>query len=326
MSNITRILVFPGQGTQHIGMIRAWTNTFKEARHIMNEIDDILGFQLQRLMHDGPLDKLNQTENAQVAILAASYCIIETLHRHFDIQFLKYFKYAMGHSLGEYTALLLGGVFSLANVLQLIKQRGEWMRNAAPPNTHVVAITGEQSALNTLRLQLKTFTNDSLKTEPAVSLASDNTPTQIVLSGTTDTIQQCLAHFRQKYGYHLHAIPLRVSTPVHSPFMAPVAKRLAAYLNSINLTPPIWHVIANTTARPYPTDTTAIKTLLVQHCTETVQWRESVQYLEQNVHQAHWFAIGPTQTVFQLLTKQIPPERLTKLISLHDIEPFLEKL
>ncbi|KAG5439995.1 hypothetical protein PCK2_000687 [Pneumocystis canis] len=224
-SNITRILVFPGQGTQHIGMIRAWTNAFKESQYIMNEIDDILGFQLQKLMYDGPLDQLNKTENAQLAILAASYCMIETLHRHFGIQFWKHFKYSMGHSLGEYTALLLGGVFSLSTALQLIKQRSEWMRDAAPSNTYVVAITDEESAINTLRLQLKTFTKDSSSAKSTVSLASDNTPTQIVLSGTTDTVQQYLVHFRQKYGYRLYAIPLRVSTPVHSPFMASVAKQ-----------------------------------------------------------------------------------------------------
>ncbi|QSL66006.1 hypothetical protein MERGE_003143 [Pneumocystis wakefieldiae] len=322
---MSRILLFPGQGTQYIGMARPWIEAFSEARHFFNEVDEILGFSLQKVMNYGPLKVLDQSENAQPAILATSYCIIEILRKHFGIDLKNYFTYTMGHSLGEYTSLLFAGVFSLPTAIRLVRERGQWMRSIACHETQVIAVMQKRSILDILIQQLKIF-REKLPADQTIGLANDNTNTQIVLSGTKQALDTFLAQFSLRNQSILRTIPLRVSVPVHSSFMNPVSNNLMDKLDTLSLSPPSITVISNVTAQPYPTDLFLLKKLLARQTKETVQWFQSTQYVLKNVAPIQWVAMGPEHVIFRMLTSQISVHSLFKLASVKDIFPLLNSL
>ncbi|KTW26709.1 hypothetical protein T552_02715 [Pneumocystis carinii B80] len=322
---MSRILLFPGQGTQYIGMARPWIEAFSEARHFFNEVDEILGFSLQKIMNYGPSKVLDQSENAQPAILATSYCIIEILRKHFGINMKDYFTYTMGHSLGEYTSLVFAGVFSLPTAIRLVRKRGEWMKSVECHESQVIAVMQERSILDTLIQQLKIF-QEKLPPGQIIALANDNTNTQIVLSGTKKTLNTFLTQFSLRNHSILRTIPLRVSVPVHSSLMNSVSNNLMDKLDTLSLSPPSVTVISNVTAQPYPTDLFLLKKLLARQTKETVQWFQSTQYVLKHVAPIQWVATGPKHVISRMLASQISVHYLFKLSSVKDILPLLNSL
>jgi [acyl-carrier-protein] S-malonyltransferase len=264
-----RAFIFPGQGSQAVGMGKALADAFAPAREVFQEVDDALSQRLSKLMWEGPESDLVLTENAQPAIMAASMAVIRVLEREGGLDLAKHARLVAGHSLGEYTALCAAGAFTLADAARLLKVRGQAMQQAVPVGE------GGMSAL----LGAEIDQAEELAKECAVAtggicvIANDNAPGQVVISGTKAAIDKAPEIAKAK-GIK-RAMALNVSAPFHSPMMQPAADRMAEELGKVTIRPPIVPVVANVTAEEVSEPET-IRRLLVEQVTARVRWRQSV--------------------------------------------------
>jgi len=259
--------VFPGQGSQAVGMGAELAKAHAGARDVFNEVDAALGQKLSEVMFNGPIETLTLTENAQPALMAVSLAVMRVLEVEKGFKLAAKVKYVAGHSLGEYSALAAAGALSLWDAARLLKTRGQAMQTAVPIGQ------GAMAAL----LGVGKDVAEKLAAEAAqgevCQLANDNEPTQAVISGAKSAIDRA-AQLAKAYGVR-RFMPLNVSAPFHCALMQPAASAMAEALAKVDVKQPAVPLIANVLAAPI-SDPAEIKRCLVEQVTGTVRWRECV--------------------------------------------------
>lgn len=264
---MTRAFVFPGQGSQAIGMGKELLAAFPVARETLEEIDDALGQNLTRLMAEGPAEELTLTENAQPALMAVSMAVLRVLEAEGGVDIADACAFVAGHSLGEYSALAAARSFGLADTARLLKTRGQAMQKAVPVGE------GGMAALLGAELDQAQDIADAAAEGQICAPANDNAPGQVVLSGSMGAIDRAIKIAGER-GIR-RSVKLPVSAPFHCAMMAPAAEVMEKALGKVEFVRPLVPVIANVTAAATenPDD---IRALLVEQVTSMVRWRESV--------------------------------------------------
>jgi len=270
---MTRAVVFPGQGSQSVGMGKELAGAFPAARAVFDEVDEALGQKLSDLMFDGPDDKLVLTENTQPALLAASMAVLRVLETEKGFDLATQAAYVAGHSLGEYSALCAAGTFSLADAARLVKTRGKAMQVAVPVGE------GAMAAL----LGLEAADAEAIVAEAAggevCDFANDNASGQVVVSGATAAVERAVEIAKGRGAKR--AVLLPVSAPFHCALMQPAADVMAEALAAVTMNDPAVPLVANVTASAITSADEARKLLVEQVCGR-VRWRESVLYMKDN--------------------------------------------
>src|SRR6201986_3292255 len=266
---MTRAFLFPGQGSQKVGMGKDLADAFAPARAVFQEVDDALSQKLSKLMWEGPESDLTLTENAQPAIMAASLAIVRILQKEAGLDIARHARLVAGHSLGEYTALCAAGAFTLSDAARLLKARGQAMQAAVP-----VGEGGMSALLGAEIEQAEALAKECAAASGGICVvANDNAPGQVVISGSKAAIDKAPEIAKAK-GIK-RAMALNVSAPFHSPMMAPAADKMCEALAAVTIRPPAMPVVANVTAAEV-SEPEMIRRLLVEQVTGRVRWRESV--------------------------------------------------
>jgi [acyl-carrier-protein] S-malonyltransferase len=266
---MTRAFIFPGQGSQAVGMGRTLAEAFAAARETFQEVDDALNRKLSRLMWEGPESDLVLTENAQPAIMAASIAIIRIMQREGGFDLARHARLVAGHSLGEYTALCAAGAFALADAARLLKARGLAMQSAVP-----VGEGGMSALLGAEIEQAEDLAKECAAATGGICVvANDNAPGQVVISGSKAAIDKAPEIAKLK-GIK-RAMALNVSAPFHCPLMQPAADKMREALAAVTIRPLAVPVVSNVTATE-TLEPETIRRLLVEQITGRVRWRESV--------------------------------------------------
>jgi [acyl-carrier-protein] S-malonyltransferase len=268
-----RAFVFPGQGSQAVGMGRGLADAFQAARDLFAEVDETLSQPLSRLMFEGPESDLTLTENAQPALLAASLAVIRVLESEGGLKFGRHVTFVAGHSLGEYSALAAARAVTVTDAVRLVKLRGQTMQRAVPVGT------GAMAALLGLDIEAaRAVAVEAIRGAPhdVCAVANDNAPGQVVVSGHLQAIERAIAIARQRGA---RSVILPVSAPFHSPLMSPAAEVMKGALDETELYPPLVPLVANLSASAI-SEPDEIKHQLVGQVTAMVRWRESMRYLK----------------------------------------------
>ena len=293
--------VFPGHGSQWVGMGRDLYDNFESARVIIDQADEVLGLPLSKLCFEGPEDELRQTINAQPAILTVSYACLEAARKASNS--LPQPACVAGHSLGEYTALAAAGVFDLATAVYLARERGRLMHEAGTLRPGAMAaVIGLEKALL-----------DEVCRETGTHIVNINSPGQLVISGDRGSVTQAMEMAKAKGAPRV--IPLRVSGAFHTPLMQPAVDGMTEILAKLSFHEPVVPVIANTTAQPLTTAESVKAELLRQLC-DCVQWQGSVEYMI-NEGVSAFMEIGPGKVLTGLI-RRINKE--VKTVNLGDAE------
>ena len=306
-----RAFIFPGQGSQAVGMGAALAAASRPARDVFDEVDQALGQHLFRLMRDGPDEELKLTENAQPAIMANSLAVLRTL----GVRLPDVATFVAGHSLGEYSALCAAGSFDLATTAKLLKLRGQAMQAAVPVGE------GAMAALLGADLALARKIADAAAQGEVCTVANDNDPSQVVISGHKGAIDRAIEMAKEMGAKRALALP--VSAPFHCPLMQPAADAMADALSYVVLEAPAVPLYANVTAEP-ATDPDAIRSQLVEQVTGMVRWRESVAKMwDAGVHdyaELGGKVLGP-------MVKRIAPDaKMTSVVTIEDIEALAKEI
>jgi [acyl-carrier-protein] S-malonyltransferase len=262
--------IFPGQGSQAVGMGADLAEAFASAREVFQEVDDALGQKLSKLMREGPIEDLTLTENAQPALMAVSLAVMRTLEKEFGVGTQKA-AFVAGHSLGEYSALAAAGAIGLADTARLLKLRGQAMQRAVPVGEGAMAsLIGPKSDVALAEAAAK------IGSEVGVCVvANDNNAGNVVISGSKAGVDKAIEAAKEMGA---RAILLNVSAPFHCPLMQPAADEMAEALAGATILAPRAPLVANVMARP-TLDPEAIRRMLVEQVTGRVRWRESMEWL-----------------------------------------------
>lgn len=263
---MTRALVFPGQGSQFVGMGKSLADAHEAARLVFEEVDDALGQKLSAIMWEGPEDDLRLTENTQPALMAHSLAVIRTLEAG-GLKVEEIASHVAGHSLGEYSALAATGAFSLADTARLLKLRGQAMQRAVPVGE------GAMAAILGLSMEDVTAVCEAAAGGEIVVAANDNADGQVVVSGHKAAVERAIDLAKEKGAKRGMLLP--VSAPFHCPLMQSAADEMKAALADVSINRPVLPVIANVLAAPV-SEPDGIRNLLVEQVTGAVRWRESV--------------------------------------------------
>jgi len=270
---MSRAFVFPGQGSQAVGMGRDLADAFAVARYVFEEVDDALGQRLSRVMFDGPESDLVLTRNAQPSLMAVSMAALRVLEQEGGLRLAKHAVLVAGHSLGEYSALCAAGTFSIADTARLLRARGEAMQQAVPVGE------GAMAALLGLDMDAVREIADQASEGQVCQPANDNAPGQIVVSGAREAVERAVALATERGARR--SIMLPVSAPFHCAMMAPAAEVMRTELGKVEMAPPALPLVANVIAEAVE-DPDRIRELLVEQVTAPVRWRESVLYMKDN--------------------------------------------
>lgn len=268
---MARAFVFPGQGSQAVGMGVDLAEAFTVAREVFEEVDDALGQNLSRLMRDGPIEDLTLTENAQPALMAVSLAVTRVLESEGNKPLSDMATLVAGHSLGEYSALAAARAFTLADAARLLKKRGQAMQAAVPVGE------GAMAAILGLDLDVAESVAAEAAGDDVCTAANDNAPGQVVLSGSAAAIDRAIVIAKEKGAKR--ALPLPVSAPFHCSMMQPAAEAMAEALASVDIQAPALPLVANVTANSVISPD-RIRDLLVQQVCGRVRWRESVLFMK----------------------------------------------
>ena len=274
-----RAFIFPGQGSQTVGMGRSLAEAFGSAREVFEEVDEALSQRLSRLMWEGPESDLTLTENAQPAIMAASMAVIRVLQSEGGLDLARHGRVVAGHSLGEYSALCAAGAFTVGDTARLLRIRGRSMQAAVP------AGEGAMSALIGIEIEAAEAACSEAQDAGLVVVANDNAPGQIVISGKKAAVEKAGEIAKAKGAKRV--IALNVSAPFHSPLLTSAADAMRDALAEVTIRPPAVPVSANVSAAE-AAEPELIRRLLVDQVTARVRWRESV---------ASFRSLGVAQTV-----------------------------
>jgi len=314
--------LFPGQGSQKIGMGRELADASTAARAVFEEVDEALGQHLSRIMFEGPDDQLTLTENAQPAIMAHAIAVLRVLEAECGFSLQAQGECVAGHSLGEYTALCAAGAFTLADTARLLKLRGQAMQAAVPVGE------GAMCALLGADLTKATSLAEAATIEPLdngkpalCQIANDNDPGQVVLSGHRQAIERALAMVKD-HGIK-RGVLLPVSAPFHCDLMAPAADAMAEALERTPPAPMLLPVYANVTAAMV-SDPAAERELLVRQVTGRVRWRESVLAMgEAGIER---FVELGGKVVGPMVGRTLPDAAVTSVVMMADIEAYAKTL
>jgi [acyl-carrier-protein] S-malonyltransferase len=306
-----RAFLFPGQGSQAIGMGAGLADASRTARDVFDEVDQALGQHLFRLMREGPEDELKLTENAQPAIMAHSLAVVRTL----GVRLSDVASFVAGHSLGEYSALCAAGSFDLATTAKLLKLRGQAMQRAVPVGQ------GAMAALLGADLALAQKIADAAAEDEVCTVANDNDPSQVVISGHKGAIDRAIEIAKDMGAKRAIALP--VSAPFHCPLMQPAAEAMADALSYVVIAPPAVPLVANVTAEP-TSDPDTIRNQLVEQVTGMVRWRESVANMTaagvEEFVELGGMVLGP-------MVKRISPDaKVTSVVTIEDIEALAKEI
>jgi [acyl-carrier-protein] S-malonyltransferase len=310
---MTTAFLFPGQGSQSVGMGAALADAFPVAREVFAEVDDALNQRLSLLMREGPEDQLTLTENAQPALMAVSVAVMRALKAEFGVNVTSAACVA-GHSLGEYSALCAVGTLSLADAARLLKLRGQAMQRAVPVGKGAMAsLIGPKTDLALAEAAA------AAGSEVGVCVvANDNNAGNVVISGEKAAVDRAIEKAKE---LGARAIPLNVSAPFHCPLMAPAAEEMAAALADAALTPPVVPVVANVTAGPV-TDPETIRSLLVEQVTGRVRWRESMEWMATQGGVTRFVEVGSGKVLAGMARRIAPDAESLSLNAPQDLEAF----
>ena len=313
---MTRALVFPGQGSQAVGMGRELAEAFPVAREVFEEIDEALEQRLSRLMFEGPESELTLTGNAQPALMAVSLAVMRVLERDGGLDLKRHVACVAGHSLGEYSALAAARALSLADAARLLKRRGQAMQRAVPVGA------GAMAALLGLDLEVAKAVAAEAAQGQVCAVANDNGAGQVVVSGDKAAVERAVTLAAARGAKR--SIMLPVSAPFHCPLMAPAARVMEEALAEVELREPYVPLIANVAAAPV-SEPAEIRRLLVEQVTGLVRWRECVLAMkEQGVHELVELGAG---RVLSGLAKRIDRDIATASIGAPaEAEAFLKTL
>jgi len=310
-----RAFLFPGQGSQAVGMGVALSQASRTAKDVFDEVDQALGQNLFRLMRDGPDDELKLTENAQPAIMAHSLAVFRALTKDGGFDLATAADFVAGHSLGEYSALCAAGSFDLATTAKLLKLRGQAMQRAVPVGV------GAMAALLGADLALAQKIAEAAAQGEVCTVANDNDPSQVVISGHKGAIDRAIEIARDMGAKRAIALP--VSAPFHCPLMQPAAEAMRDALSYEVVEAPAVPLYANVTAEPV-TDPDTIRNQLVEQVTGMVRWRESVANMAaagvQEFIELGGKVLGP-------MVKRISPDaKVTSVVTIEDIEALAKEI
>ncbi len=310
-----RAFLFPGQGSQVVGMGAALAEASRAARDVFGEVDEALGQGLFKLMRDGPEDQLKLTENAQPAIMAHSLAVFTALTREGGIELAKAAQFVAGHSLGEYSALCAAGSFDLATTARLLKLRGQAMQAAVP-----VGI-GAMAALLGADIELATRIAAAAAEGEVCSVANDNDMSQVVISGHAGAIDRAIAMAKDMGAKR--AILLPVSAPFHCSLMQPAAEAMAEALGRTEIRTPAVPLYANVTAAPV-LDPGTIREQLVEQVTGLVRWRTSIAAMAA-AGVEEFVELGGK--VLGGMVKRIAPDaKVTSVMTIEDVEALAKEI
>jgi [acyl-carrier-protein] S-malonyltransferase len=310
-----RAFVFPGQGSQKVGMGLELAEASAVAREVFEEVDDALGQKLFQIMKEGPEDALTLTENAQPAIMANAIAVLRVLEKEGGITLAEKADFVAGHSLGEYTALCAASAFSLADTARLLKLRGQSMQAAVPVGQ------GAMCALLGADIEKATALAEAAAEGEVCTVANDNDPTQVVLSGHKAAIERAVAMVKD-HGIK-RGVLLPVSAPFHCPLMQPAADAMA---EAFEKTPPAAlrvALFANVTAAVV-TDPAEVKRLLVEQVTGRVRWRESAMAMK-DAGVEQFVELGG-KVLGPMINRSVADVSVTSVIGMADIEAILKEL
>jgi len=297
-----KALLFPGQGSQIVGMGSEFFNNFEVVKKIFSEADDTLNFKISKLILEGPAAELKLTKNTQPAIMAVSYSIFCVLKKEYNIN-IDQFKYFAGHSLGEYTALVSSEALTFTDAIYLLQERGKAMQEAVP--------VGEGSMLAVLGCNVDQINSyiSKLKSKKVCEIANDNSIGQIIVSGSTESVNELEEKLKEN---KKKSILLPVSAPFHCSLMNIAAEKMKDKINNTEFKESKIEIINNVNALPEK-NPKLIKKLLIDQICSKVRWRESVLFMEKNgVNE--FIEIGPGK-VLSGLVKRITNESKSKSIN-----------
>jgi len=314
---MTLALLFPGQGSQAVGMGAALADAFASARQVYAEIDDALGQKLSVLMREGPEDQLTLTENAQPALMAVSLAVARVLKVEFGVDVSRA-GFVAGHSLGEYSALCAAGSITLADTARLLKLRGQAMQRAVPVGRGAMAsLIGPKTDLALAEAAA------AAGSEVGVCVvANDNNAGNIVISGDKAAVDRAIEKAKE---LGARAIPLNVSAPFHCPLMQPAADEMATALASATIVAPSVAVVANVTARP-ERDPEVLRRLLVEQVTGRVRWRESMEWMAGEGGVTRFAEIGSGKVLTGMAKRIAPDAESLSLNTPEELEAFAKSL
>ena len=306
-----RAFLFPGQGSQSVGMGAALADASRSARDVFEEVDEALGQSLFRLMREGPDEELRLTANAQPAIMAHSIAVLRTL----GVQLSDVANFVAGHSLGEYSALCAAGSFELATTTRLLRLRGQAMQEAVPVGV------GAMAALLGADLALATRIAEAASEGQVCTVANDNDPSQVVISGAKEAIDRAVLIAKDMGAKR--AVLLPVSAPFHCPLMQPAADAMAEALGETTIKAPSVPLFANVTAEP-TSDAETIRAQLVEQVTGMVRWRESVGNMA-DAGVVEFVEIGG-KVLGAMVKRIVPDAKVTSVVTIEDVEALAKEI
>lgn len=309
--------LFPGQGSQAVGMGTELAGAFAEARAVFEEVDDALGQKLFRLMRDGPIEDLTLTENAQPALMAMSLAVMRALGGQFGVA-VERAAFVAGHSLGEYSALAAAGALDLAGAARLLKLRGQAMQRAVPVGEGAMAsLIGPKSDV----ALAEAAAAEGAKLGVCV-VANDNNLGNVVISGAKAAVDRAIEAAK---ALGARAIPLNVSAPFHCPLMRPAADEMSEALAMAVIDPPRAPLVANVTARP-TLDPEVIRRLLAEQITGRLRWRESIEWLAGEGGVTRFAEAGAGRVLTGIAKRIAPDAEAVALGAPTDLEAFAKSL
>ena len=313
-NNMKKAFLFPGQGSQFVGMGKELADEFNAARDVFSEVDDALGEPLSNLMFNGDIEELTLTKNAQPAIMAVSIAIMRVMLSYgLDLKSINLFA---GHSLGEYSALCASGVISLRDTAIILRKRGLAMQKAVPEGEgSMIAVIGMNSQFVNELITLRKCDRE------LIQVANDNDPSQVVVSGEKKEIQKFSAFLREEKAKRIINLP--VSAPFHSPLMQPAALVMEAELNQVNFSKPIVPIIQNVDLSILETTEGLVDRLVKQIC-GTVRWRESLMKMVEVSSVNTFFEIGPGKVLAGTVKRTIPQSKAFSVGVSTQIEDAME--
>ncbi len=307
-------ILFPGQGSQIVGMGSEFYNNFDLVKKIFKEADETLNFPISKMILEGPANELQLTKNTQPAILTVSYSIFKVLKEEFNFDFTPV-KFFAGHSLGEYSALVCSESLNFKDALFLLHERGKAMQEAVPVGKGgMIAVLG----LKFEEIELLLKKSEELK--GVCEIANDNADGQVIVSGEKNSIDQLQNILREK---KIKSIPLKVSAPFHCSLMKPAANIMKEKIDSVDFKNPTYKIITNVTAN-VEQNSNLIKKLLVEQIFSTVKWRESLLKMS-NLGVKNFVELGPGKALTGMVKRTIKQANCFSINSITDIKNLLDE-